>query len=268
MIDELGVTHVRLPIYWSEVEVQEGTYRWETVDRLVMMAEEAQVALIPVVGAKVPRWPECFIPDWAELLSEPAQYQQTQAFIETVVNRYKDSPAVIRWQVENEPFFPFGECELIDEAEFASRVALVERLDDRPIQSTVSGEIGPWEAVASRVDILGISLYRQTWNPIVGYFIYPLTPDFYTFRAAIMRDRVSSVIVSELQAEPWFAEPIESRPITQWYDAFTVEMLEDNVEFARKAGLSEAYLWGVEWWYALNQAGDPRLWDAAAMILN
>ena len=33
---------------------------------------------------------------------------------------------------------------------------------------------------------------------------------------------------------------------------------------ARRVGFSEAYLWGVEWWYWLKETkGEPAVWDTA-----
>lgn len=268
LLNDLGVTKVRVPIYWSDVEREEGVYDWSLPDELVARAQTKGVELTLVVGMKVPRWPECFVPDWAEMRSNDEQHQAVLRFMRETVNRYKGSPAVVRWQVENEPFFPYGECPTLDAEQFRERVELVRSLDDRPVQITVSGEMGVWGDTAREADILGISMYRQTWNPLVGHFIYPLTPAFYFARAALVRDVVSLVIVSELQAEPWFPEPIETRPTLEWYSLFTSEMFAKNIDFARRAGLSEAYLWGAEWWYALAQAGDDRLWEAARPLFN
>ncbi len=266
MTDELGVKSVRLPIYWSQVEALQGVYQWEIPDRLVEMSQDRGVALTVVVGMKVPRWPECHMPTWAQVLAPEAAHEATLAFIRETVDRYADSSAIIRWQVENEPFFPYGECPTITPSQVQERVALVRELDDRPVQVTVSGELGSWLESARMADVLGISMYRQTWNDLFGYFVYPLTPEFYYLRASLVQGEVARVVVSELQAEPWFPEPRESRPVQEWYDAFTVEMLRERVDFARETGLSEAYLWGAEWWYALRQAGDDRLWEAAREI--
>lgn len=266
IIDDLGVRYVRLPVYWSEVERSPKEYDWTVPDELLGISEDRGVDVTLVVGMKVPRWPECYVPDWAEMLDETRQHALANAFVEETVNRYKDSSAIVRWQVDNEPLFPYGECPSMSVAQFKERVDLVRSLDDRPIQVTVSGELGSWLDAAQAADILGISMYRQTWNDLFGYFIYPLTPEYYFFRAQLVKDSVSQVVISELQAEPWFPEPIASRPLTDWYDSFTAQMLESNVEFARDVGVAEAYLWGAEWWYALKQAGDERLWAATRSI--
>jgi len=263
LVDELDVSSVRLPLYWSDIEQTEGEFDWEKSDWLIEAATERDLNLTVVVGAKVPRWPECFIPDWAEKLNETYQQHATLGMIEAAVSRYKDVGAIIRWQVDNEPFFPFGECPTFTVAQVQERVDLVRDLDDRPVQLTVSGELGAWMDAAQAADVLGLSMYRQTYNDFFGHFVYPLSPEFYYFRAKLIEGHVEQVVVSELQAEPWFNEPIESRPLTQWYDAFTQEMFEQNIIFARDAGLSEVYLWGAEWWYALKQAGDDRLWNTA-----
>lgn len=268
LVGELGVKNVRLPLYWSDIERAQGEFDWSIPDRLVAFSESNGVDLTVVVGMKVPRWPECFVPDWAEGSHEDELQASVFQFIETAVKRYRTSDAVVRWQVENEPFFPFGLCPQISVEQFQERVSLVRSLDTRPILVTVSGELGPWLQSAQVADVLGISMYRQTWNDLYGYFVYPISPEFYLARATLVRDDVNEVIVSELQAEPWFPEAIERRPLLDWYPYFTSEMFEANVRFAEESHLPEIYLWGAEWWYALKQAGDDRLWNVAKEIFN
>jgi hypothetical protein len=72
----------------------------------------------------------------------------------------------------------------------------------------------------------------------------------------------AKVTVSELQAEPWFTKPIEELTASERAEAFTVEDLVENLEFASDAGFSEVYLWGIEWWYVEKLAGRPELWKA------
>ncbi|MBI2473107.1 endo-1,4-beta-xylanase [Candidatus Uhrbacteria bacterium] len=266
LIEDLQVRSVRLPLYWSEIEPKQGEFDWTLPDEFIQFSQDYEIKLTVVIGAKVPRWPECFIPDWAEQLDPSQKRQALDSFLEKVVQRYKRFPTIIRWQIENEPFFPFGECPNLSQTEFQEHVNLVRSFDDRPIQVSVSGELGSWSEAARSADILGISLYRQTWNPFFGYIIYPLTPDYYFFRSHLIQKFVPQVIISELQAEPWFSDSIQSRSLTDWYKMFTVEMFEHNVQFARKTGLGEVYLWGAEWWYRLKESGDDRLWEAARSL--
>ena len=269
LIEELGVRAVRLPVYWSEIQTQPDEYHWDLTDRLVEFSEKNEVKLTMVVGTKVPRWPECYVPDWAEKLDNKDLQQAALKMIETTVERYKDSPAVERWQVENEPFFAFGTCKPLSKSDWQARIDLVRRLDPtHPIQITVSGESEPWKTEAQSADILGISMYRLSWNSIFGYFVYPLSPEFYYLRAKLVEKDVSRVIVSELQAEPWFSQAIASRPLSEWYHVFDEQMFRSNLQFVKEAHLSEVYLWGAEWWYLLKQNGDDRLWNVAKTLFN
>lgn len=268
IINELKVTSVRLPIYWSYVETSNNDYDWSQVDWLVKFSEENNVKLTIVTGEKVPRWPECFVPDWAEALSKKERNKEVLSFIEETVNRYKGSSALERWQVENEPFFPFGVCQPISMIEFQKRIDLVKALDNHPIQLTVSGELGPWKEVAEEADVLGISLYRKTYNEIFGNFVYPLTPEYYFFRSRLVKEYVNTVIVSELQAEPWFSEEIENRELSEWYKLFNKQDFQNQVEFVKNSHIEEVYFWGVEWWEYLREHGEPALWEEAERVLS
>ena len=268
-VEDLGVRVVRLPVYWSEIEKTQDKFGWQELDDLVSYSEDYDVKLTLVVGTKVPRWPECFVPDWAETLESEKQQSRALNMITAVVNRYKNSTALERWQVENEPFFPFGICVPLKLAEFQERVDLVRSLDPiHPIQITVSGELASWENEGRAADILGISMYRLTWNDLFGYFMFPLTPEYYYTRAQLAQRFVDNVIVTELQAEPWFPEPIESRSLSQWYQSFDTDMFRKNLEFVEESKLPEAYLWGAEWWYLLKKNGDDRLWKVAEEVFS
>ncbi len=268
LIEKLGVRFVRLPVYWSDIEPKQDTFEWSQLDDLVRYSEAHDVKLTLVVGSKVPRWPECYVPDWAEKLTEEGQQKETLQMIQSVVDRYKTSSAVERWQVENEPFFPFGICKQMRKEDFLEQIDLVRRLDERPIQLTAGGEVEPWRSVAENADIFGISLYRKTWNKTVGYFEYPLTPEFYAFRASLLSDLNKKVIVSELQAEPWFSESITQKPLEYWYQAFSEKDFQDHIRFARELHFDEAYLWGAEWWEYMRIHGDDRLWNVAVDLFS
>lgn len=268
VLNDLQVRHLRIPVYWSTIEPQRGRYDWADLDFMVFEAEKHRVELILTIGRKVPRWPECFIPNWASGLTytdaEKALFDMETA----VVERYKNSSAIVSWQVENEVFFPFGVCPVSNQETFSKELSLVRSLDSRPVTITVSGELEPWFNMARQADILGISMYRISWNPIFGFFPYPLPAMIYKLRILLIAPFTSEVVVSELQAEPWFNKSINE--LTEWekVEAFTVDDLNNNINFASLVGVKKVYLWGVEWWYAEKTAGHPELWEAARKIFN
>lgn len=263
LVEDLGVRAVRLPVYWTDIESTENEYVWDQLDAIIKYSEQHNVKLTLAIGRKVPRWPECFIPSWAISLSQAEQQRAVLDYEHEVISRYKTSPAVERWQVENEPFFPFGVCVQIREKDLREEIAAVHAFDTRPVQVTASGEMEPWKLSAKMSDVLGISVYRMTWNSVFGYFTYPLSPLFYRVRAFPVRLMGKPVIVSELQAEPWFPEDVKSESVEYWYNAFTAEDFKENVRFVEDIGVDEAYFWGAEWWQYARQHGETRLWDTA-----
>jgi len=269
LVEELGVRVVRLPIPWSDVESTQGTFQWDEYDQIIRYSQGRDVKLTLAIGEKVPRWPECYVPDWAEGFSIAQKDEHVRAFMKAVVERYRSFSVIERWQVENEPLFPFGNCtNQISLEELDRQVELVRSLDERPIQLTVSGELGPWKPLAQRSDILGLSMYRKTWNEAVGSFVYPLSPEYYQLRAQVVRESTQQLIVSELQAEPWFPESFDRSLIEEAYQLFPKEQFTSNLDFVRESGISEAYLWGAEWWYYLKTHGETRLWETAQTVFN
>ncbi len=156
ILTDLDVDHLRIPVQWSEVEREQGELDFSVFDQMMDTAAKNDVEVTLVIGYKVPRWPECFIPDWAEYLPSEERRVASLAFFSQVVERYEEHEALARWQVENEPFFFFGECPTPDPARVEETIALVRELDPtHPIQQTTSGEQSLWAFAATRADIVG-----------------------------------------------------------------------------------------------------------------
>lgn len=269
VLSDLSVKAIRLPLYWDQIEKTKGQYDWSEADWYMWDAKQHGVAVTLAIGARVPRWPECHIPVWAGRGSQKIEVGSQEEkdlliYVQAAAEHFKDNTTVERWQVENEPgFTAFGDCPTMSRDTLKAEIAAVRALDTRPVQITTSGEMQSWGSVKRLGDLLGISIYRTTWNPWFGYFTYPLPPAFYRLRALFSRLPAGKVVVSELQAEPWFPDTGISKDIRDDYHLFTADDLKANVEYVGRTGLPEAYLWGVEWWYAMKKAGDSRLWDAA-----
>jgi len=265
-LDDIGIRAWRLPAYWSDVEPEPGVYDFTDLDWQVNEAARRGSRIILAVGRKLPRWPECHSPKWSVGLDEKLAQDRIAAMVQAVVSRYAKNPAIVAWQVENEPFFEFGECPPLDASFLRREIAAVRALDSRPIVISESGELSTWVQAASLSDILGISTYRSVWSRFTGYFYWPITPRIYRDRAAAVASLVSKVIITELQGEPWTTQPIISMPVDQQLKLMNPEQLESNLVFARRIGFPEVYLWGVEWWYWLKKQGHPEMWNAAKGI--
>lgn len=260
MLDDLGVRDVRIPVYWSAVETSAGQYDFSRVDRLLEIASSRGASVTLAIGVKVPRWPECFIPSFYDA-NDQAFDGHVLRFIQALVTHTRHNENVVRWQVENEPFFPYGNCPAPSLDRLRNEVALVRALDDRPIMMTVSGEQESWLSVASMADIVGVSMYRFAYQAHIGPIAFPHPAWYYRVHAWLTRLFVEDVVISELQMEPWFTgNPQESGTIDVPFDA---RDFVDHLQFAKESGLSEVLLWGAEWWYYQHLHGDDSLWNAA-----
>ncbi|MDP3901193.1 MAG: glycoside hydrolase family 2 TIM barrel-domain containing protein [bacterium] len=270
LLDDLEVKLVKTAFHWDIVEPEPGLFRFDDFDFQVREAEARGVSIVPVIGQKTSRWPECHTPEWAKQLSKEDQQAAILTMLRVVVGRYKDSPSVLFWQVENEPFFPFGECPWADEKFLAEEVKLVKSLDqNHSVMITDSGEGSLWVAAARYGDIVGATMYRKVWfRQLNRYLTYPFSPTFYQRKAWLINLFFHKpVIGAELQAEPWGPKLLYDISLDEMKKTMTPEQFEANIDFAAKSGFSTHYLWGAEWWYWMKEKqGDDSYWELARSL--
>lgn len=274
IVDDLGAKIVRLPIYWTDVETERGKYDFSDYDYFISKAENSGIKLILAVGQKLPRWPECFVPNWVES-DEYDLSRQVLEYIETVVDRYKTNNSVEMWQVENEPFHVFGSgcakgkisASLVEE-----EIKLIRSLDaHRPIMLTDSGEQGIWSSSLSRADLVGVTMYRQVWNGVLKVVHFPFGPGFYSIKRGLFKVLFpdKKIIVAELQAEPWGpGKLLPDYSVELQKELMDAEQFRDNISYARRTGYDTFILWGVEWWYWLGKSNnDWEIWNNAKILM-
>lgn len=269
MFDDLGARRVRIATYWDLVERVPGAYDFSDIDWMLDEAAKRGVKVILTVGQRSPRWPECHIPEWVrENGNDAVREARLTDYVGALITRYRDRPEIAVWQVENEPFVKFfGECPAFSRDFFDNELAYVRSLDpSRPILVTDSGEFSTWTAAARRGDILGTTMYRKVHNPSYGYVTYPIGPNYYRFKAALIRALLGKdgFIVAELQAEPWADGWVGDKSVKEQYETMNPDLLREYVEYSKRVGFSESYLWGAEWWYWLAETkGQPAVWETA-----
>jgi hypothetical protein len=265
-LDDLKIRSFRIPTYWNIVQPDADRYDWSSVDYQMDEIGRRNGHVLLVVGAKQPRWPECWLPEWAKKLTPSEEHAARLEYIQSVVQRYRDNPALEAWQVENEPAFIYGQCPLPDTAFFEKELALVKSLDpDHPITTTDSGELSSWLSVGPLVDRLGVSVYRVVRLPWGTKWSYDWIPTFwYARRALLVRPFVKDIFVSEFQMEPWLVKPLNETPLSEQYETMDLAQTKKNFRYAEQMQFNEIYFWGVEWWWWLKtQHGQPQFWDEA-----
>jgi len=272
IINDLKVTNLRLIAHWDQIETQNNHYNFNELEWMIDQAEKKDINVILVIGRRTPRWPECHDPDWIASLNHNDMSRELLQMLEELVLHFKKYNNIVAWQVENEPFLSvFGLCPPPDKQLIKQEVDLVKSLDPRPIIVTDSGELSSWREAASLADIFGTTMYKTVWNRFLGTWRYPLPPLFYYYKSNIVKNKydLDTVIVSELQAEPWVPEGMimPQMSLRQQFNSFNLNDFKNNIEFATKAGFDHIYLWGVEWWYWLKKTQNrPEFWNEAKLI--
>ena len=302
---------IRLGTYWNRVEPEPGIFRPDELDWQLDAAERAGKQIVLCVGPlKTFSYPEFFVPE--HILTRPLRegallrpethgrlLEAGIAFVQRVVERYKDRKAIIAWQVEHEAVDPLGmehswrlatafvekEMEAVREVDATRPIMmngfLPTSLPVRLQQWWRTRDQGDSLSIAERLaDVTGIDFYpRHALLSVGGATIYldgsrnpwQQRRRRHIFASASRSGR--SLMVSEGQAEPWETVTTPPNPVGGGMYSCGPEHVISNynqcMTWAREGGAPlQAYLfWGAEYWVLRQQSGDPRYLAAFSRIL-
>ncbi len=298
---------IRLGAYWNRIEPAPGQFDASELDAQVEAAERAGKQILLAVGAvKTFGYPEFFVPrhrlarpiregslvrtnDHAWLLDPALE------FAARVVERYRDSSAIVAWQIEHEAVDPLGlEHSWRLSGDFvASEIAAVKRADPRQRPILLNGflpmsilvALQQWWRTRDQGDSLAFAIEMAD---IVGLDVYPchgltgigpLSSYLEGGRwLAWLRSRIIAatlergkrVMVSEGQAEPWevVRVPPSPSPSVVMFSGTPERMIRTYNACMRWTPDLYAYLfWGAEYWLHRAAQGDGSYLNAFARIL-
>ncbi|MDD5696745.1 MAG: beta-galactosidase [Candidatus Pacebacteria bacterium] len=271
LLDELKVERIKISVHWDLLEKERNEFDFSELDWQMAEAEKRNVDVILAIGMRTPRWPECHMPNWVRNLDKIDQQQNILKMVSRIVTRYKDSPSLAGWQVENEAFLDFGACPWSDAGFLKQEVGFIKKIDDKhSIILTESGELSLWMRSAAIGDVVGVTTYRTVWQEQFNfYFSYHLPAVFYHRRAEIVRHIFKKEVIGvELQAEPWCRQSIINASLDEQMITFDLGQFYQNVDFAKKTGIDTFYFWGAEWWYWMKtKQNHPEFWEVAKIFL-
>lgn len=278
LLDSTQPDLVRLPIYWEDIEPTPDQLDFESIDPLLkVVASHNRAALHPTrvvltVGARNFLYPELHEPDWAGPRQQPFldQAQASEAYrqyFDSSIKRYRASPLLYAWQVENEPLdqvgnvltgadqisasqldWEVGEVHLLDPA----HQAVVTTYDGLNVyvdlmQLYARGLLGDAynghpEAALDAADVLGLDLYVDGPNVpyrhlTTMYLREEWKQQALHFWAGRASKQGKALWLAEMQAQPW-------------QDANTFkpkDLLASAVDY-RQENLQVVLMWGVETW--------------------
>ncbi len=284
LLDDLGVRHLRLSVYWDEVAPTADSLTFEPLRRWLEPLQQRGARALVTLGLKAQRWPEFYPPEWltrdnplpkgARLDDHPRVVAHLLLMLEWITAFLADYDVIDGWQVENEPFLPSPrhtegwqfspdllrrEVDVVREADPRRRPIVVNH-------SSQSALDRRWLAGLRLADVVAENVYTRKPNrwPWPRYFntyaMWLLAPALGHYaRSAAARG--TELWITELQAEPWERRDVKSLTPEQ-IDSITPERLRANLELVRRAGARRVYLWGAEWWrYTADRASDHRYWD-------
>jgi hypothetical protein len=281
---------LRLSASWREIE-QVG---YEHLDWLLAAAERVRQPVLLTLGMKALGWPEFYLPEGLDP-NDVAVQRRAIIHVREVARRYRDNPALVAWQIENEPFNRSGpHAWWIARHLVRAEAEAVRSLDrDRPLvittfahfdagldrtstrhQSRWKRRLGlavPAErealSVLQRGDILGLDVY-----PAIGWLdpsglaqlahAAPDQPATVARWRRIAREQGKRLWVTEAQAEPWEARPPQGDPVS-----VKAEAIGELVDRLAGIGVETILLWGSEYWLWRADRGDPRWVEAVSLVL-
>ena len=290
LLDATSPDLVRLPIYWEDVEPTPSDLDFSSIDPLMdvvtahNLTSTRPTRVVLTIGARNFLYPELHEPDWAGPRQQPfldaaqsgAAYR---AYFDTSIKRYRNSPLLYAWQVENEPFdYVLGDStgeDSISPTQLSWEVDEVHRLD--PVHQAV---VTTYNGMNVYVDILRISApapFGASGHPgdalqlgdALGLDLYvdgPSISDRHLFTIDLREEWKKETVafwsseasregkelwVAEMQAQPWSGET-----------SFTpADLLASAVDY-RQENLQVVLMWGVNTWLddpSWLEAGDRAL---------
>lgn len=282
----LNLPWVRLSCYWDEIEREQGTFSFETIDPLVAYCEKQGINIVMTIGMKAMRYPEFYFPEWlkknityrtlSKIKKDDALLlNSTLKFLNETIHHFKQSRSIKIWQIENEPLdFAGKKWWTIDEKFLEEEVGLVKSHDtNRNIMISLWGnEIGKrstYKSATKLSDIVGLDIYLKYAFPVLWRFkkyIGPLDSQKTIMKIGNkIKDANKKLWIAELQTEPW--EPQEIVTKKENPPSFMPHDFEKNMQYILPLKPEVVMLWGFEYWYYRLKKGDARYWQEAERII-
>lgn len=274
--DDLGFKRFRLVSYWKDIEKEPGVYDFSELDWQFDAVNEVGGEVTLAIGLRQPRWPECHAPEWVNPKDQNAWYPQLQNYMRAVINHYKDNPALVSYQLENEYYLGvFGECKEFGapRERLIEEFNLVKSIDSKtPIILSYANNYFGVSTNQPLADQVGVSVYKRVFDYTVTkrYIEYPFPSWYYSYRAGLQQMLTGrDSMLHELQTEPWTEFDVKSSSIAEQNKSMDVNRLRERINYGVATGFRDIDLWGGEWWYWRKVAyQDDSLWEAVREEIN
>lgn len=275
LLEGLEPPFVRIPVFWDEVQKEEGKFDFSNVDFFVSEAKKRGIKVTINLGYSTFRYPECREPRWAWDLRDEEFDKALLFYLDKTVSHLSDFENVEAWQVENEQelWLIRPQCRIIKEGLLKKEIELVKKTDTqhRPIVITHGGQtrIGNlWQRRIPLGDIFAVSFFGKSYSKNLRFYTNRLWFRNIPIEKAVTEKLGRRFWISEFQAEPWGKTPLNKISPKEAQRTMGHEILKENIELLKKYGGAErVYFWGVEWWYKELLEGRGEMWEVGRSYL-
>ena len=300
LLTETNPDLVRLPVYWELTQPSPGTLDFTVTDQLLaVIADHNRTSSRPArviltIGARNFLYPELHAPAWAGTRQQPElglaqQGSDYRAYFEATLTRYRASPLLYAWQIENEGFdYVVNETtgdDQITPEQMAWEISAAHRLDPdhRAVTTTFDGwnvmvdwlqtnlapvieglpgyPSGHPAAALQAGDALGLDLYVDGPSTPFRFATVALRTSWkaeaISYWSALAKSQGKDVWLTEVQAQPWATEAGDLS-----IGDFTTGDLLVSAKVYRNTPVQVVLLWGVETWLE-----DPAWMQAAIQAM-
>lgn len=260
---KIGIRRFRIMSYWDLHEKIPSQYDFSLLDEQLQIIQSAGANATLCVGMRQPRWPETHVPTWALELPEETRFQHYYVYHQMIVDRYKSLKCIQSWQLENEFWNRgFGQNNTFSRVRLKNEFMIIRALDpERPIIMSLANTVG-YPIFGPKPDLFGTTMYLTQFEK-GRYTKTRFSPLYFRFRKGLIKFLSwRSLIIHELQAEPWGPKANWEMTDTEQALSMNPEQLKTSLDFARKSGIKYIDLWGGEWWYwRKTKSKDFALWS-------
>jgi len=260
---ELGIRRFRIMSYWDLHESVEDKVDFSLLDQQLDIIARSGARATLCVGMRQPRWPETHVPQWALDLPIEQRIEKYYLYHQAVIDRYKNSAAVESWQLENEFWNRgFGQNNTFSRVRLNKEFNMIRVSDQkRPIIMNLANTVG-YPLFGPKPDLYGTTMYLIQYEK-GRYTKTQFKPWYFQIRRFLVRAiSFRSLIIHELQAEPWGPKANWEMSDSEQAMSMDKEQIKMCIAFAKKSGMNYMDLWGGEWWYwRKTKVQDIALWS-------
>ncbi len=263
---DIGIRRFRIMSYWDSHEAVENIVDFALLDKQLEIIANSGARVTLCVGMRQPRWPETHVPQWALDLPEDERIEKYYLYHQTVIDRYKGNPVIESWQLENEFWNKsFGQNNTFSRRRLKKEFSMIRNSDpSRPIIMSLANTFG-YPLFGPKPDLYGTTMYLVQYEK-GRYTKTKFRPWYFRVRRALVKAiSFRSLIIHELQAEPWGPKANWEMDDSEQAKSMGQEQIKKCIAFARRSGIKYTDLWGAEWWYwRKTKSQDMALWSTLA----